>query len=218
MGDLEGLDFRALERELAAAVAADQKYQRENDAKFRAIYQKVSSYEEFRDIVLASDLKPLDRADKIGGDRKQPWNQPAETATRHPPVGTNPFISQEEPISEPRNALEFTRDWRRLRPDSRFHFLLQLGAEKLSRLFHAEVSSGLLGEFIIVLEQNMEPDHSEPVLKILQSLAQTQRFDLNLAFLSMAERESCKKLFGCLQPNQKEALESLMSRYKINEK
>ena len=42
------VDFRQLEKEFAAAVAADEKYQRENDAKFRAIHQKVGTYEEFR--------------------------------------------------------------------------------------------------------------------------------------------------------------------------
>lgn len=46
---MEGMiDFHALEKELQEAVAADEKYQRENDAKFRAVRQKVASYEEFR--------------------------------------------------------------------------------------------------------------------------------------------------------------------------
>lgn len=42
------IDFSALEKELARALEADKKYQRENDAKFRAIHQKVATYEEFR--------------------------------------------------------------------------------------------------------------------------------------------------------------------------
>lgn len=44
----DGIDFRALEKELEEAVVADEKYQRENEAKFRAVRQKVASYEEFR--------------------------------------------------------------------------------------------------------------------------------------------------------------------------
>ena len=44
----ESIDFKQVEKEFAAAVAHDTKYQRENDAKFRAIHQKVGSYEEFR--------------------------------------------------------------------------------------------------------------------------------------------------------------------------
>ena len=60
------IDFSKLEKELAAAVEADAKYQRENDAKFRAVEQRVGSYEEFRDIVAASHLKPLDKKDLTG--------------------------------------------------------------------------------------------------------------------------------------------------------
>lgn len=44
----EVINFSALERELQSAVEADNKYQRENDAKFRALHQKVGTYEAFR--------------------------------------------------------------------------------------------------------------------------------------------------------------------------
>ena len=66
MNDDEGIDFRKLEKELALAVEADAKYERENSAKFRAVEQRVGSYEEFRDIVSAAHLKPLERKDIIG--------------------------------------------------------------------------------------------------------------------------------------------------------
>lgn len=42
------LDPVALERELRAAVEADERQERENDAKLRAVRQRVPSYEEFR--------------------------------------------------------------------------------------------------------------------------------------------------------------------------
>lgn len=42
------LDPAALERELRAAVAADARRERENDAKLRALRQRVPSYQEFR--------------------------------------------------------------------------------------------------------------------------------------------------------------------------
>ena len=66
MNDDEGIDFRKLEKELALAVEADAKYDRENSAKFRAVEQRVGSYEEFRDIVSAAHLKPLERKDITG--------------------------------------------------------------------------------------------------------------------------------------------------------
>lgn len=42
------VDFKALEKELQASLAADEKYKRENAAKLRAVAQKVPSYEDFR--------------------------------------------------------------------------------------------------------------------------------------------------------------------------
>lgn len=42
------IDFAALERELSMAIESDRRYQRENDAKLRAIDQNVASYEQFR--------------------------------------------------------------------------------------------------------------------------------------------------------------------------
>jgi hypothetical protein len=60
------IDFSKLEKQLLVAVEEDARYQRENDAKFRAVAQKVGSYEEFKDIVAASHLKPLDKKDTEG--------------------------------------------------------------------------------------------------------------------------------------------------------
>lgn len=62
----EQIDFLKLEKEFSRAVEADAKYQRENAAKFRAVEQRVGSYEEFKDIVAASHLKPLEKKDKLG--------------------------------------------------------------------------------------------------------------------------------------------------------
>lgn len=42
------IDVDKLEKELVSALEADRKYSRENDAKFRAVNQRVATYEEFR--------------------------------------------------------------------------------------------------------------------------------------------------------------------------
>ena len=42
------IDFNKLERDLNNAVEMDNRYWRENDAKFRAVNQKVANYDEFR--------------------------------------------------------------------------------------------------------------------------------------------------------------------------
>uniref|UniRef100_A0A665WPI3 Dynein attachment factor N-terminal domain-containing protein n=1 Tax=Echeneis naucrates TaxID=173247 RepID=A0A665WPI3_ECHNA len=68
------IDFPALERELQMAVESERRYQRQNEAKLRAVSQRVASYREFRDLVVSCHLKPLEKNDKDGAQRKQPWN------------------------------------------------------------------------------------------------------------------------------------------------
>ncbi|XP_058509987.1 coiled-coil domain-containing protein 103 [Solea solea] len=68
------IDFSALERELQTAVECEHTYERENNAKLRAVSHRVASYREFRDMVLSCHLKPLEKKDKDGASRKQPWN------------------------------------------------------------------------------------------------------------------------------------------------
>ncbi|XP_036445935.1 coiled-coil domain-containing protein 103 isoform X2 [Colossoma macropomum] len=213
----EIIDFSALERELQAAVEADKKYQRENDAKFRAIHQKVATYEEFRDIVLASHLKPLDKRDKAEAPRKQPWNSVA--AGRTEKTGPTPEMVQ-SPLSDfqPRTASEFMRDWRRFGggPLEKYGLLLRLGGDVLQGLFSAEVGFGLLGEFLVLLAQCLQPGDEAAVTGLLEGLSKTGRFGLNVSLLSQAEQEACKSLFcrlwdtvgGPCLPNQTPSVNS----------
>ncbi|NWH80115.1 CC103 protein, partial [Piaya cayana] len=191
------LDAVALERELRAAVAADEQQERENAAKLRALHQHVASYEEFRNIVLASHLKPLEKKDKIG-KRKILWN-PYATHTKAPQA-SNVEIPQE--LDQlPRTSAEFYRDWRRCLKSGKekYQLLLELGGEALGRIFQADLGFGLLGEFLTVLAENVCPQDGDAILQILQSLSGTQRFGLNVDLLSEPEKESSRDLFRKLQ-------------------
>ncbi|XP_028930876.1 coiled-coil domain-containing protein 103 [Ornithorhynchus anatinus] len=197
-GSDDGLDFQALERELQAALAADEKYRRENAAKFRAVHQKVASYEEFRDIVLASHLRPLERKDKTGGPRTAPWNS---HATRAGPSPEPSLELSQEGASPPETSAEFQRAWRRhLRSGpERYRALLGLGGAGLGRIFRADVGFGLLGELLTALADHAEPGDRPAVLDVLSGLARAGRFRLNLDLLSCPERESCRRLFRRLR-------------------
>lgn len=193
------INFKALEKELQAALAADEKYKRENAAKLRAVEQRVPSYEEFRGIVLASHLKPLEQKDKIGGRRFVPWNCHTTQEKTSQDVVTE--MPQEKSHMQPSTSAEFYRDWRRhLRSGSeRYQALLQLGGPKLGHLFQTDVGFGLLGELLVALAEHVKLSDRRAVLGILHSLANTGRFTLNLSLLSHAERESCQLLFQKLQ-------------------
>uniref|UniRef100_A0A8C6QFZ7 Coiled-coil domain containing 103 n=1 Tax=Nannospalax galili TaxID=1026970 RepID=A0A8C6QFZ7_NANGA len=172
----DAIDFKALEKELQAALAADEKYKRENAAKLRAVEQRVPSYEEFR---LASKMK---------------------THRLPPPHSCHEARKEKSPF-QPGTSSEFYRDWRRhLRSGpERYQALLQLGGSKVGQLFQKDVGFGLLGELLVALADHVKPNDRTTVLVILHSLANTGRFTLNLSLLSHAERESCRRLFQKLQ-------------------
>ncbi|KAI7803684.1 coiled-coil domain-containing protein 103 [Triplophysa rosa] len=193
------INFCALEKEVQAALEADRKYQRENDAKFRALHQNVASYEEFRDIVLASHLKPLDKKDISGAPRKQPWNTIA-AGLKH--KSTSPEVIQAQ-FSEiqPRSTPEFSREWRRFGGSSyeKYNLLVSLGGKALQEIFRTEVCFGLLGEFLLILSQGVKSGDEVKVTEVLDGLSKTGRFSLNLSLLSQAEQKACEELFNRLR-------------------
>ncbi|XP_068689131.1 coiled-coil domain-containing protein 103-like [Montipora foliosa] len=200
MNEEEGIDFRKLERELALAVEADEKYDRENSAKFRAVEQRVGSYEEFRDIVSAAHLKPLDRRDITGeNSHKQTWNPHAQSK-----VVTNPPSSEQilpAILKTPGSAHEFTKVWKRqCKTDKeKYKLLLKIGGEELGRIFKAEICMGYLGEFLVILQSCLEDKDIIEVLYILEKLSKTNRFDLSVKFLSEKERSIASKLMQKLE-------------------
>ncbi|NXP45412.1 CC103 protein, partial [Heliornis fulica] len=188
------LDPRELERELRAAVAADERRERENDAKLRAMRQRVASYEEFRNIVLASHLKPLEKKDRMGNRRDVLWNPCAA----HAKVPQTSAVEMPQELDQlPRTSAEFYRDWRRCLKSGKekYQFLLQLGGKTLGRLFQVDLGYGLLGEFLTVLAENICCEDKDTVLQILQSLEGTKRFRLNMDLLSESEKERSRDLF-----------------------
>ncbi|XP_051496422.1 coiled-coil domain-containing protein 103 [Apus apus] len=194
---------RALLRELLRAAAADERRAREDAAKLRALRQRVSSYREFRDIVLASHLKPLEKKDKLGDTRRVLWN-PCAARAQAPPASDLEIPQELDQL--PGTSAEFYRDWRRCFPSGKekYQFLLELGGETLGRIFQADLGFGLLGEFLTVLAENVCGEDRGAVLQILQSLAGTKRFGLNVDLLSESEKEKSRDLFRKLWSTSRE--------------
>ncbi|NXA19331.1 CC103 protein, partial [Ibidorhyncha struthersii] len=192
------LDPAALERELRAAGAADERRERENDAKLRAVRQRVPTYEEFRNIVLASHLKPLEKKDKMGKRRNVLWN-PCAAHVKAPQASDVEIPQELDQL--PGTSAEFYRDWRRCLKSGKekYQFLLELGGKALGRIFQADLGFGLLGEFLTVLAENACHEDRDAILQILQSLSGTKRFGLNVDLLSESEKESSSDLFRKLQ-------------------
>jgi len=192
------VDFKSLGKELAVAVAKDQKYKRENDAKFRAINQKVKTYEEFRDIVEASHLVPLDKADKIGGFSYQQWNT---VSSNSKPSEEIRFIPEEKihDFIKPRTTQDFISTWKRhcSTLEEKFYYLISIEKEILPKLLAMDYP---MGEIISALHtcKNME-ELSDDIFRILEVLHQTKRFYLLLNFLSKQETEMLHQIFSKLE-------------------
>ncbi|XP_076174082.1 dynein axonemal assembly factor 19 [Ptiloglossa arizonensis] len=67
------IDYKSLELELAEALKVDETYRLQNEAKLRAIEQNVPTYEDFRQMVNAAHLRPLERVD-VTSKVKRSWN------------------------------------------------------------------------------------------------------------------------------------------------
>ncbi|XP_069108787.1 coiled-coil domain-containing protein 103-like isoform X2 [Argopecten irradians] len=199
--DEDSLNFDKLEKELHAAVDADKRYWRENDAKFRAVGQKVESYEEFQDIVKASHLKPLEKGDNLNNIVfDQPWNSHAIKMKNAAPLkSTGGDLQPTDNL--PKNGQEFARDWRRHHKtvDSQYEYLLNIGGPRLAEIFKAEISFGLLGDIITALCQKFSNSDSSAVLDIVDGLSSANRFSLSVQFLSSKEKQVCSDLFHKLR-------------------
>jgi len=97
----------------------------------------------------------------------------------------------------PKNVHEFIRIWNNTFCSSvaRYDFILRLGGDRVGRIFRNEVSFGLLGELIFVLENHYQDIDYDSVCAILRGLSEANRFQLTMDFLNSVEKCSCEKLF-----------------------
>ncbi|CAI9727403.1 103-like family member retr-1 [Octopus vulgaris] len=225
--DADSFDFKSLDKELKTAVELDEKYWRENDAKFRAVRQKVASYEEFRDIVEASHLKPLGKEDKVQEKFKQSWNTVAKSCNSQQVATTCEKTETQVPIKIPKTSHEFVREWCRHKnsKQSQYEMLMLITTEQLAAQFKTEIPNGLLGEILCVLKEYYSKENHLAIIEILDILSQSSRFSLCLQFMNANELKECHNLFKKLSSDisQKDDIESkerfqvLKKKYSIDE-
>src|ERR1700679_3893395 len=75
---MKPIDLRKLAINFANEKSKEDRHWQRNDAKFRAVHQRCSTYDEFRQIVEAAHLRPLDKNETLTLERQSiAWNQPA---------------------------------------------------------------------------------------------------------------------------------------------
>ena len=212
-GFSENIDFKKILKEAAREMDAEDKYQRENDAKFRAVYQKVATYEDFCDIVKASSLKPLDRTDSVSlaGAGRCTWNV---NAIEHPTKQQN--CEGIQPIStEPGSTAiafdgtdihtqsEFYKVYWKLSTSDKYLFLLQIGGDRLLALFPIEVD--VFNDIILVLYREFRTAHFKSTANILGCIARMERFTLAILFIDDSTRKNLTSLLKLMTDSMRDS-------------
>ncbi|XP_014234074.1 coiled-coil domain-containing protein 103 [Trichogramma pretiosum] len=202
----EPIDFRALEAELDVALKADELYKLQNDAKIRAIEQRVPTYDDFRHMVQAAHLRPLDKNDTkkraqgswnqcavaVDSDEKAGGDVEARMAEMRPKEGEEE-IDPLDPKIEPKTSQEFVKYWHRLRePRKKLAYLVRFQDRLKDKFFGGEVPTEFLEELFdctldMIGEKNdddkEQPERVRQLLGLLELLGQCRRFVLNLSMI-----------------------------------
>ncbi|XP_065064621.1 coiled-coil domain-containing protein 103-like [Rhopilema esculentum] len=218
--ETDDIDFTKLEKELAAAVEADKKYSRENAAKFRAVEQRVGSYEEFRNIVLASSLQPLERKDIDGtSKRHQPLNPVCSSSKNDMSLPQEENIVEvDDPTSgKTESVTSFVKKWKTSLRTSlkRYQYLIKLDSLNAGKILASELVGDLIGEIIMALNECFSSVYTAKILCILKNLSKSKRFMLSLQFLSKTEKNAANELFEKLTENAEEEQTELLNELKL---
>ncbi|CAF0971416.1 unnamed protein product [Brachionus calyciflorus] len=211
------INIQKLKNQVEREVLAEQKYQRENDAKLRAIEQRVPTYEDFRQMVMASHLKPLDKGESLRDNIQKGakvWNSIADNKlVDMNGLNLNENVNMKTNLvnSVPKNNLEFLKTWRQIenleleeKDDAKWEFLKNLGIEKLFNIFQSEINGDLLGKFLVLFEHKLKTEFTETsnfVIELLSIFPKCNRFKLNLMFLKAEELSACKNIFELFDVN-----------------
>jgi hypothetical protein len=216
------VDYNKIQNEVKNAVKAEQRYWTENDAKFRAIAQHVPTYEDFRQIVLASHLKPLDKGESFQENMtkgNKVWNSIADSNKIQTNIKDDEMIASNKSDlvnSKPKNNLEFLKTWRKLDENNdaniKWEFLKKLDTNSLHQL--CQLNGELLGRFLTIFAEKIKEISEEAIsvndnllyfniiLEMLQQFSICNRFELNKMFLKNEEVHSCKSILRFIEKSK----------------
>ncbi|XP_017757140.1 PREDICTED: coiled-coil domain-containing protein 103 [Eufriesea mexicana] len=204
------VNYKNMELELLEALRADRLYKLQNDAKLKAVEQKVPTYEDFRQLVNAAHLKPLEHAD-VKSKTKSIWNSVLHTDNSNMMMSLDKSKDQHSgdylrSVAKNGNDLEneipttfaqFVQVWKTLKGyELKFNCLKLLRHTLREKIFCTEIPSTLFVQLIDICLQNLSiTDNIVPIIDILHALAKCNRFYLTLDFMTQTEKEMSTRLF-----------------------
>ncbi|CAF3072498.1 unnamed protein product [Rotaria socialis] len=197
---MKPIDLRKLAANFAKEKSKEERYWQQNDAKFRAVHQRCTSYDEFRQIVDAAHLRPLDRNETLTLERRPVgWNQPAaanSVSSSNILTSSEPIVNHQIAFSTPKNVTEFMQQWRRISPDIKLDYLRRLKTSE--NIFLTDIPADLLQELPLLYQSNASYNDGEIILDVLVNLSKSKRFELVKAFLNDKDKFELDLLFSRL--------------------
>ncbi|XP_014217436.1 coiled-coil domain-containing protein 103-like [Copidosoma floridanum] len=190
------VDFESLESELEDALKTDELYKVQNDAKLRAMEQRVPTYDHFRGMVLTAHLKPLDRSE-LQRKAQVSWNRACNDGA---PKFEAPPPSREvasKGDSSGGISSELLAAWKSLADSpAKFELLVRHKDSLRDKYFKVEVPSDFLRDALKVCFDVCGKGATVPeVVGVLEAFAECGRFSLSLAMIPASERPCVKHLF-----------------------
>ena len=185
-----------MQRSMLGALEHDQKKMQINDAKLRAVKQRVE-YEDFEKLVLGAHLKPVKPRSQESADVSKPFEHfvlPKYDA--QPVAGPVMPVTPVAPATAapPKNSNDFVRTWRRQckTTTEKFDYLRSIAPETLPLLFRTELEPATFDGIAdalracVLLPTKEDPAAVTPYVawlgQLLQQISRINRFELTLDF------------------------------------
>ena len=233
-----------IENQVKKEILAEQKYWQQNSAKLRAVEQRVPTYEDFRQMVLASHLKPLDKGESFRDNlnRNNIWNSLAGSNSSDPNYEallkkSNAELDKQKELLisiKPKSSLEFIKTWRQIEDkhdeETKWQFLDNLGVDSIQLVFKTEINGEMLGKFLTLFDTKLtdlienEQTLEEPIMKkcldlvfgLLKCFTQCKRFSLNLMFLKENELDAFKRVINFFE-NKSNIQQNKLTFYELDD-
>lgn len=192
---MKTIDLRKLAQNFAKEKSKEELYWQRNDAKFRAVHQRCENYEEFRQIVQAAHLRPLERKETLNFDKRQTvWNQTGKQSSQENSSSFDSPISNSISATRPKNHIEFQQQWRRLNDQGKIEFLHRI--ENFENLFQLDVPTDLVQDLTNLFTNESSNDDARIILDLLFQICKSKRFDLTKNFFDQNQIFRIDQLFS----------------------
>ena len=184
------VDLRKLERQFINAKSSDAKQREENSAKFRAIHQKVETYEEFCDIVAASHLKPYnDQCTKTNQNTARNKTLISDKLT---------FQCLWQDGNKEKTCNEFVKIWRNLKDSkSKCGFLFNsVETGNFKNLFLNDLPVIVFEESIDLMLTMLSDENINYFACVLEAFSRSSRFHLCVKFLDKRTKKQLHDLLN----------------------